>query len=148
MKVLLRKNVEKLGKMGNVVTVSDGYARNFLFPNGLAATVTTANTKEVEIQRRKEELKEKLTKEQLSKLAKDLSGFEFSIATKANEEGRLFGSVAPANIAEELVRRGYAVDEKSVRLEEHIKQCGTYGVTLDLYPGIKAQVKLFVVREE
>lgn len=148
MKVLLRKNVEKLGRIGDVVAVADGYARNFLFPKGLAATVTPANAKEVEVRRRKEELKEKLTKEELGKLAQELAGFEFSIATKANEEGRLFGSVAPVNVAEELARRGYSVDENSVRLEEHIKQCGTYDVTLDLYPGIKTQVKLFVVREE
>ncbi len=148
MKVLLRKNVEKLGSMGDIVTVADGHARNFLFPKGLAATVTPANAREVEIRKRKEALKQKLAKEGLSKLAKELSGFEFSIAAKANEEGRLFGSVAPANIAGELTRRGYSVDENSVCLKEHIKECGTYDVTLDLYPGVKTQVKLFVVREE
>ncbi|MFQ5957579.1 MAG: 50S ribosomal protein L9 [Candidatus Brocadiales bacterium] len=148
MKVLLRKNVDKLGAIGDVVAVADGYARNFLFPKGLATTVTPANAKEVEIRKKKEAVKEKLAREGLSKLAGELSGFEFSIAVKANEEGRLFGSVTPANIAKELTRRGYPVDEHYVRLAEHIKDCGTYDVPLDLYPGIKTQVKLFVVREE
>ncbi|MFQ5861569.1 MAG: 50S ribosomal protein L9 [Candidatus Brocadiales bacterium] len=148
MKVLLRKNVEKLGRVGDIVAVADGYARNFLFPKGMATTVTPANVKEAGIRKRKETLKEKLAKEGLSKLVGELTGFEFSIAAKANEEGRLFGSVAPADIAEELTRRGYPVDENSVCLEEHIKECGTYDVTLDLYPGIKTQVKLFVVGEE
>ncbi|MEE9558081.1 MAG: 50S ribosomal protein L9 [Candidatus Brocadiales bacterium] len=148
MKVLLRKNIEKLGSMGDVVAVADGYARNFLFPKGFATTATSANAKEVEIRKRKEALNTKLAKDGLGKLAKELAGFEFSIAAKAHEEGRLFGSVTPAGIAEELVRRGYSVEEDFVRLEEHIKECGTYDVTLDLYPGIKTQVKLFVVKEE
>lgn len=148
MKVILRKNIEKLGKTGDVVAVADGYARNFLFPKGLATTVTAANIKDVEIRKKKEILKEKLAREGQSKLAGELSGFEFSIAAKANEEGRLFGSVSPADIAGELTRRGYPVDENYIRLEDHIKDCGTYDVTLDLYPGIKTQVKLFVVREE
>lgn len=148
MNVLLRRNVEKLGMAGDIVAVADGYARNFLFPKGLATTVTPANIKEVEIRKKKEALREKLAREGLSKLAGELSGFEFSIAVKANEEGRLFGSVTPATIAEELARRGYPVEEGYVRLDEHIKECGAYDVTLDLYPGIKTQIKLYVVREE
>ncbi len=148
MKVLLRRNVDKLGRTGDIVTVADGYARNFLLPRGLATTVTPANIKAVEARKRKEALEEKSTREGLSKLAEELSGFEFSIAVKANEEGRLFGSVSPADVARELARRGYSVEEDSVRLEEHIKECGTYDVTLDLYPGINTKVKLFVVREE
>lgn len=148
MKILLRKNVEKLGGMGDTVTVADGYARNYLFPKGLATTVTPANAKEVETRKRKESLDAKLAKDGLSKLAQELSGFEFSIAVKTNEEGRLFGSITPANIVEELGRRGYSVEETAIALEEHIKECGTYDVPLDLYPGIKTQIKLFVVKEE
>ncbi len=148
MKILLRKSVEKLGNIGEVVYVADGYARNFLFPKGLATTVSPANAKEIEAKKRKEVVKEKLAKEGLVQLAKELSGAEFSLAVKANEDGRLFGSIGPAIIAEELVRRGHSVEEDFVLLEEPIKECGTYDVTLDLYPGINTQVKLFVVREE
>lgn len=148
MEVLLRKDVKKLGAAGDIVKVADGYARNFLFPKGLATTVTPANIREVEIRKKKEAIKEKLAREGLSKLAGELSGFEFSIAVKANEEGRLFGSVTPATIAEELTRRGYPVEEGYVCLEEHIKECGSYDIVLDLYPGINTKVKLFVVREE
>ncbi len=148
MKILLRKSVEKLGDIGEVVHVADGYARNFLFPRGLATTATPANAKEIEIKKRKEGLKKKLAKEGLGQLSKELSGLELSIAVKANEDGRLFGSIGPAIIAEELVRRGHSVEEGFVRLEETIKECGTYDVILDLYPGINTQIKLFVVREE
>lgn len=147
MQILLTNNIEKLGKIGDVVNVADGYARNYLFPKGLATLVNPANVKELELRRRKQEAKERKEREDYKKLADELSGLEFSIAAKATEEGRLFGSITPAQVIEELSRKGYNLEEKVVIMKEHIKECGNYEVTLSLYPGVQTLVKLSVVRE-
>lgn len=148
MQVLLRKEVAKLGKIGDVVDVADGYARNYLLPNGLAARATPGAAREIEVLKRKEEARRRQELEGLKKLAEELSGMELSLAANATEEGRLFGSIGPPQISEELRRRGYPVEDKAVSLEEHIKECGAYEVTIVLYPGVKSKVKLSVVREE
>lgn len=147
MQILLTNNVEKLGKIGEIVSVADGYARNYLFPKRLATLVNPANVKELELRRRKQEAKERKEREDFGKLAEGLSGLELSIAVKATEEGRLFGSITPAQIVEELSRRGYNLEEKVVIMKEHIKECGNYEVTLSLHPGVQTLVKLSVVRE-
>lgn len=147
MQVLLISNIEKLGKIGDVVKVTDGYARNYLFPKRLATLVSPATIREVELRRCREEARERKEREDFKKLAEELSGLEFSMTIKATEEGRLFGSITPAQVVEELSRRGYNLEEKVVVMKEHIKECGNYEVTLSLYPGIQTRIKLSVVRE-
>jgi large subunit ribosomal protein L9 len=148
MQVILMKDVEKLGNIGDIVDVANGYARNYLLPRGLAAAMTQAKVQEAQIRKKKEEARRETERKELQTLAKQLSGKELTLGVKATEEGKLFGSIGPALIAQELSKEGYPVGESAVTLEENIKECGSYTLTLDLKHGITAQIKLSVVKEE
>lgn len=148
MQVILMKDVEKLGRIGDIVNVSDGYARNYLLPRGLVATVSPARIQEAQIRRKKEELRIENERKDLQRIAKELSGQEFTIKAKATEEGKLFGSISPGVIVQELSKKGYTVEESVVALEENIKDCGTYTIQLNFKHGVTAQIKLSVVKEE
>lgn len=147
MKLLLRKNVEKLGKIGDVVNVADGYARNFLLPRGLAVHVTPAGIQQIEIERKREEAIKREEYTNILKLSEALKDFSCTIFAKANEDGRLFGSVTAQQIADALNNEGYKIDESMVKLEEPIKQCDIYNIPISLNPEIQTTIKLWVVRE-
>lgn len=148
MQVILMKDVEKLGSIGDIVNVANGYARNYLLPRGLATVVTQAKVQEAQIRKKKEEARRETERKELQTLARQLSGKELTLRVKATEEGKLFGSISPALIAQELSKEGYPVGESAVALEENIKECGAHTVTLDLKHGITAQIRLSVVKEE
>lgn len=148
MQVILMKKVENLGDIGDIVNVANGYARNYLLPRGLAALVSPAKIQEAQIRTKKEAAKREKERKDLQVLAKELSGQEFTLMAKATEEGRLFGSIGPALIAQELSKKGYPIEESAVTLQENIKECGTYTIPLDFQPGVTAQIKLFIVKEE
>jgi large subunit ribosomal protein L9 len=147
MDVLLKKNIIKLGKMGEVVTVAEGYARNYLLPQGFAATVTPANLRQIEIAKEKYEIETKEETETLQALAEKFSDCSITISAKANEEGRLFGSITAEQIADALIKEEYPIEKEMVLLENPIKQCDVYTVPINLHPEIQVQCKVWVIRE-
>ncbi len=146
MKVILLKDVKGTGKRGDVKTVSDGHARNYLIPKGLAREATKSSISEhkhhvaSEQKRKAEELAE------AKKLAEKLAAITLKIESKAGEAGKLFGSITSKEIAEQLeTEHGIAVDKRKIQLEHGIKTLGTTEVAIKLYKGVTAKLKVDVV---
>ncbi len=147
MKVLLTDDISKLGWLGDVVDVADGYARNYLLPQGLAQVATEANIKAIAQQKAQRAEQRRLESEQLERAAQAVDGAEAVIAAAANEQGHLFGSVAKHDIAENLRAQGFEIHDDIVVLDEHIKQVGTYSVKLQFNKDVTAAVSVVVVPE-
>lgn len=143
-KLILQEEVPSLGDAGAVVTVKPGYARNYLIPQGKALMATEANVRELEHQRRV--VAEKVARElkALKAERKKLQGVELEFTAQAGEEGKLFGSVTVAQIAERLAERGFAVDRRRIVLAEAIKQVGEYDVAIRLHSEVEATIKVKV----
>jgi len=148
MKVLLTETIERTGIVGEVIEVSNGFARNFLLPKGLAVQPTDGNIKRLEAAKKEYEAKAKLIREQKEKLIQTLTGVEVTLIRNANDEGHLFGSVSRRDIAEELQKLGHAVQPDDVKLEEPIRRVDSYTVPVALAADLKADVKVWVVREK
>ena len=144
-KILLCQDIEKLGWLGDVVEVSAGYARNYLLPQGLAMVPTEANLKSLAEEKAKHAEKRKVNRQRLEQTAEAVEGAEAVVAAKANEQGHLFGSVGPSQIAENLRQQGFEVPDKIVKLPEHIKEVGTSQVTLRFAEDLTATVSVVVV---
>lgn len=148
MQVILLQSVRNLGNQGDVVTVKDGYARNYLLPNEIAATVSADSLI------RAEELRKKFVQQEMERLeilrekAARLGTVSITIQAKASEEGHLFGSVGAHQILESLEKEGFELEAKSIKLEENIKAVGVYTVPVQLHPEIQAEVKVWVVEEK
>jgi large subunit ribosomal protein L9 len=148
MKVLLCEDVERLGYLGEIVEVTDGYARNFLLPQNKAVVPTEANIKSLAEAKARNAEKRKLALEKLEQVAEAVGGAEVVLAAKANEQGHLFGSVNEHDIADNLRKQGFEVSDDMVKLAEHIKQVGTHEVTLKISPELTAGVNVVVVSED
>jgi len=148
MELLLKKNVDKLGKVGDVVNVKKGYARNYLLPRGMAVFVTEGNLKQLEKTRKKLEIQLKEERERLQGILEVISNASCRISAKANEEGRLFGSVTSVHIADVLKKQGISIEEDTIKLENPIKECGEYDVEISLSAEMKTTCKVQVVNEE
>jgi len=147
MKIILRKDFEKLGKIGDVVDVSEGYARNFILPQQIGYAATEGNLRTFEEEKRQHTLREK--KEQLNaeKLAADLEKVSITIAMKVGEDDKLFGSVTAQMLSDALKEKGYIVDKHIIELPEAVKALGIYTVNVNLAAGVTGKVKVWVVRE-
>ena len=147
MKVILRENVENLGKTGDVVKVSDGFARNYLLPRNMVILADETNVKEME--HHKKSLAKKRDKEntEAKEVAKKIEQFSCTIGRKVGENEKLFGSVTTSDIAEALAKGGYKVERRSIQLSEPIKQLGVVTVPVRLTADVTAQVKVWVVQE-
>ncbi|MCS6951412.1 MAG: 50S ribosomal protein L9 [Bryobacterales bacterium] len=148
MQVILRENIEKLGNRGDIVTVADGYARNYLLPRRLAVPATEANKKIVEQERQAHLRREAKERSEAEELARLLAGVTVTIRQKAGEHDQLFGSVTARDIAEALQRQNYTVDRRKIQLEEPIKQLGEYKVPVRLHKEVTAEILVQVVKEE
>ncbi len=148
MKVLLQADVESLGNAGEIVNVSDGYARNFLIPRKLAVVADEKNLRVFEHLKRQTEEKVKKIKKQAESLAEKLSNLTLTIAAKAGEEGKLFGSITSINIAEELKKEGFNIDRKKILLEQPLKMIGNYEVKIKMEGNITANLKIAIVKED
>lgn len=145
--ILLMAKVDGLGIEGDVVRVADGYARNFLFPQGLASVVTEGKKRQIE-KARQERLSEMAKEIEAAKeLAAKLAEASVTIAVKTAESGKLFGSVDATQIAEKVNELGFALDKALFVLEEPIKEVGFFNVTLKLHADVEAVVKVSVVDE-
>jgi large subunit ribosomal protein L9 len=148
MKVILRDDVKDLGDMGAIVDVSDGYARNYLVPKGLAVAANVKNVKALEHEKRIIQGKAKKIKHAAEDLSERVSKMSLVIKAKSGEEGKLFGSVTTMDIAELLQKEGVEIDKKRISLDEPIKRLGSYTVNVKLHPEIATQLQLEVLQEE
>ena len=144
-KVILRQDVQSLGIAGDLVSVKPGYARNYLVPQGKAIVATESNVRELEHHKRV--VAEQVAREMatLEGERKRLDGVEIEIAAQAGEEGKLFGSVTAAQIAERLAERGVEVDRRKIALAEPIKALGTHEVRVRLHREVEATLKVKVI---
>jgi large subunit ribosomal protein L9 len=149
MKVILQKPVEKLGDPGDVVEVAAGYARNYLVPRGLAVRAEKGAVKHAENLKRAHVSRQSKEKIEFEALAATLIASKVSIAARAGEEGKLFGSVTANDIAEAIVAQtGIQVDRKDVHLDEPIRSLGTHDVRIHLFPEVEPVLTLEVAAEE
>lgn len=147
MQLVLRKTVNKLGKIGDIVNVKPGYARNFLLPQGLAMTVSAVNIAKIEVEKKIEVQREQEAREKALKDAERLAGASVTIASKASEEGHLYGSVTPQMIADALAKEGLTVTAKMVMLEDPIKELGVYEVKISVAADVEPSCRVWVVNE-
>ena len=147
MEVILREEIEKLGRRGDVVKVASGYARNYLLPRKLALLVTAGNKQQIERERGKFEAREQEEKKVAEATAARLTGVEIQIARKVGETEVLFGSVTSADIAAALAAKGFEIDRRKLNLREPIKKLGEYDIPLRLHPEVTIPVKVKVVAE-
>jgi len=144
MKVILLKDVKSMGKKGDIVNASDGYARNYLFPRGLAQEASEGNL-HILNNKKEAERRQKLAEiEAAQKLAESLKGKEIKLTVKSGENGRLFGSITGKDIADELNKKFEVNVDKKKIVVETIRQLGTYDVEVKLYPEISTKIKLVV----
>ena len=147
MKVILREDVRSLGRAGEVVNVSDGYARNFLFPKQFALEANTKNLKEFEHNKKVILEKTAKIKASVKSLADQMAAVSITIKAKSGEDEKLFGSVTNMDIAEALAAQGYEIDKKKIVIDEPIKRLGEYSVSIKLHPDVSTEVKVHVVQE-
>ncbi len=148
MKVILKEDVESLGTRGAVVTVKDGYARNFLLPKGMAMRHTPGAMKVLEQERRMYELRQLKAKEEAQALADKISALEFTVAKRAGDQEVLYGSVTPTDVADLIKGAGFAVDKRRLVLHEPIKKLGDFEIPIRLHPDVIPKVRLHVIKEE
>ena len=145
MKVILLSDVKGQGKKGEIVNVSDGYARNFLFPRNLAQEANAQNLNSAQVRQDAAAHKKAVDKKNAEELAAQLADRGVTIQAKCGSTGRLFGAITNAEIAEALsAQTGLDIDKKKVVLQNPIKELGTYTVTLKLYAGVQTNIRLTV----
>jgi large subunit ribosomal protein L9 len=148
MEVILREEVESLGRRGDVVKVAAGYARNFLLPRRLAVAASESNKKIVEQEKQAHLRREAKEIGDASELAKLMSSVTLTITQKAGENDQLFGSVTASDIATLLEKQGYAIDRRKVHLEEPIKMLGDFKASVRLHRDVTVEIPVHVVKEE
>ena len=146
MQVILKEEIEKLGKIGDIVVVADGYARNFLIPKNLAIEATPKNIKRIEHEKRLIAEKLKKAKKEAEDVAKRFAEITVTISVQVGEEGKLFGSVTTMDIAATLEKEGIPVERKKILLENPIKELGEYTVPIKIHPEVTANLKVQVVK--
>ncbi|MCL2751310.1 MAG: 50S ribosomal protein L9 [Firmicutes bacterium] len=147
MKIILLKDVKDQGRAGDLISVSDGYARNFLLKNKLAKEATASAVNEFEQHKKSEEHRKQVEREEYVKLAGRLNDFTLMMSVKCGETGKIFGSIMSTHIAADLARAGFDVDKKKIVLPEPIKNAGNYIVDIRLYPEISAKLKVKVEKK-
>ena len=150
LKVILRQDVADLGQSGDVVTVRPGYARNFLLPRGMAYEATSANVKRLEEEKRRAEARSKQQFLEAGRRASQLENVSLTFHANAGDEGKLFGSITSADIAERLKEQGldFEVDKRDIELDEPIKALGVYNVPVRLHTDVKPEIKIWVIKQD
>ena len=147
MEIILTQDVESLGPVGQVLQVAPGYARNYLFPKGLALRATPANLRKLEETARLAANREARKRVELGKLAAKLAKTELTTQVTVGDDDKVFGSVTSQNIADLLAEKGYDLSRRDINLEEPLKALGQYDMEVKLGHGVTGSVKVWVVRE-
>jgi large subunit ribosomal protein L9 len=148
MKIILRQNLDNLGKIGELVTVKNGYARNFLIPRGYAYYASEKAIKALEVEKKK--YAKKIAKEKAGAeiIAAKLADLQISIPMKVGDEGKLYGSVTTQMIAQELSIRGFEIDKRNVIIDEAIRNLGVFDIKVKLHSEVITPLKIWVISEE
>ena len=147
MEVILREDVDKLGRRGEVVKVAEGYGRNFLLPRGLALAVNEANKAMIARERKSHEARMAKEKAEFQAVADRINGIRFVAPRKVGENDMLYGSVTSGDVADFLKGKGIEIDKRKVQLEEPIKKLGEHEVQVKLHPEVSARLKVLVTKE-
>lgn len=147
MEVILRQAVDNLGHPGDVVDVSNGYARNYLLPRGVAFLATEGNKKRITQEKARLEAAEGERRQAAQALADQLAEVSITFAARVGEEGKLFGSVTAGDIAQQLEAQGHHVDRRVIDLHEPIKALGVYRVPLRLHADVRPEIKVWVIKQ-
>jgi large subunit ribosomal protein L9 len=145
--VILREDVDKLGRRGEVVKVAEGYGRNFLLPRGLAMAVSEANKAMIAKERKAHELRAAKEKAEFQAVAERIAALRFIAPRKVGEHDALYGSVTSGDIAEFLKAKGIEIDKRKVHLEEPIKKLGEHEVSIKLHPEVSGNLRVLVTKE-
>lgn len=146
MQVILLEDIDRVGKKGSIINVSDGYARNFLLPKKKAVEATPVNKKRLDEELKHAEARLEKEKEVLLALAGKINNASVAIAQKVGEGDRLFGSVTAMDIVDALAKEGIHIDKKKIHIENPIKELGAFTVPIKLHPEITAELKVKVVK--
>ena len=146
MKVLLKQDVAKIGKKGELLEVKEGYARNFLIPKGLAIEATGGTLKQYDEEKKATERKKEREKEDAQALAAKIKGLTITLRHKAGEVGRLFGSITSTEVVEALKEKGHEIDKKQVQLDDPIRLVGKHEVKIKLHTEVIASLHLEVTK--
>ena len=147
MKVILRKNFEQLGKIGDIVEVKNGYALNFLIPRKIAYPAIAGNIRALEEEKKQVAKKQAKELEEAQALSSELEKVSITIPVKVGEEDKIFGSVTTQMISDSLKEKGYDVDKRKIEIDEPIKALGIYSINVKLHSDVTSVVKTWVVRE-
>ncbi|MDZ7263882.1 MAG: 50S ribosomal protein L9 [candidate division KSB1 bacterium] len=147
MKVILKQDVESLGKLGDIVDVKPGYARNYLIPKGMGMAATDQNIRRLQMEQQQSQLKMTKDRKNAEKLAEKLNEVSCTAAVTVGEEDKVFGSVTTQIIADLLKEKGFDIDRKKIVLDEPIKALGIYTIPIRLHTDVEAKIKLWVVKE-
>ncbi len=147
MEVILNKDVEKIGKTGEVVRVKDGFARNFLIPHRLALPVTQGNLKKIEQAKARDMLSLEKAKKAAEEIKDRLSGLSLTIPVLSQEEEKLYGSITSVELARALKEEGFEIDKNAIILQEPIRALGIYEIPVKLHPDISAKIKVWIVKK-
>lgn len=147
MEVILRQAVDNLGHPGDVVTVSPGFARNYLLPRGIAFAATEGNKKRISIEKARLEAAEAERRSGAEEIAKKLEEVSITFSARVGDEGKLFGSVTSADIAEQLAAQGFTVEKRQIDLHEPIKALGVYRVAVRLHADVRPEIKVWVIKQ-
>jgi large subunit ribosomal protein L9 len=148
MQVILREDIEKLGKIGDLIKVADGYARNFLVPNKKAIEATPHNLNAMNHAKKMVSDRVRKIKKEATTEADRISGLSVTIKAKTGEEGKLFGSVTTMDIADAVKAQGVEIDKRKIVLDEPIKRLGDFTVSVKLHADVVADIKVAVIAEE
>jgi len=146
MKLILRADIDALGRLGNIVTVKTGYGRNYLIPQGLAKPATTANLKAFELERRKLQEQADSLRTRAEGMAAKIAATPISIEVRVGEGDKLYGSVTTAHIGDAMEAAGVDLDRRKILLPEPIRALGEYEIDIRLHPDVRGELKLSVLR--
>ena len=147
MEVILRQAVENLGKPGDVVKVSNGFGRNFLLPRGVAFEATPGNLKRIAQEKDRLEAAENERRTEAQALAARLEQVSLTFSARVGEEGKLFGSVTPADIVHELETQGFHIEKRQIDLHEPLKTLGVFRVPVRLHADVKPEIRIWVIKQ-
>ncbi|MFA5357007.1 MAG: 50S ribosomal protein L9 [Candidatus Omnitrophota bacterium] len=147
MEVILSKDIDKIGKAGQVVKVKDGFARNFLIPNGLGMPVTSSNLKKLEQDKERKALQLEKTRREAEEMREKLARLSLTIPVLTHEEDRLYANITAQELAAALADEGLNIEKHLIALDEPIKALGIYEVPVKLHPEVPAKIKVWIVKK-